>query len=164
MAVVIVVTTVGRFYIHIYIYIYNRILHIKALYKHFVEETLNHTTAFSKSTGMKWLWAKKKWFSGKWRRILINLFRFTLANHIRFLLIRMQEGYQVYEHLKSCWWRNLVCTREIDNPHGNYAFSINCNSYAILHKKRSFSLRISSVNTTKSAVSCGFVHIYWRNP
>ena len=30
-------------------------------------------------------------------------------------------------------------------------------------KKRSFLLRISSVNVTKSAVSCGFGHIYWRN-
>ena len=33
-----------------------------------------------------------------------------------------------------------------------------------LHKKWSFLLRISSVNATKSAVSCGFGHIYWRNP
>ena len=29
----------------------------------------------------------------------------------------------------------------------------------VLHKKRSFPLRISSVNVTKSAVSCGFGHI-----
>ena len=27
-----------------------------------------------------------------------------------------------------------------------------------------FPLKISSVNVTKSAVSCGFGHIYWRNP
>ena len=33
-----------------------------------------------------------------------------------------------------------------------------------LHKKWSFPLRISSVNVTKSAVSCGFGQIYWRNP
>ena len=33
-----------------------------------------------------------------------------------------------------------------------------------LHKKWSFPLRISSVNVTKSAVFCGFGHIYWRNP
>ena len=33
-----------------------------------------------------------------------------------------------------------------------------------LHRKWSFLLRISSVNVTKSAVSCGFGHIYWRNP
>ena len=31
-----------------------------------------------------------------------------------------------------------------------------------LHKKWSFPLRISSVNVTKSAVSCRFGHIYWR--
>ena len=33
-----------------------------------------------------------------------------------------------------------------------------------LHKKWSFPLKIFSVNVTKSAVSCGFCHIYWRNP
>ena len=33
-----------------------------------------------------------------------------------------------------------------------------------LYKKWSFPLRISSVNVTKSAVSCGIGHIYWRNP
>ena len=32
-----------------------------------------------------------------------------------------------------------------------------------LHKKWSFPLRISPVNVTKSAVSCGFGHIYRRN-
>ena len=36
--------------------------------------------------------------------------------------------------------------------------------YESLHKKWSFSLMIYSVNLTKSAVSCGFGHIYWRNP
>ena len=35
--------------------------------------------------------------------------------------------------------------------------------YITLHKKWSFPLRISSVNVTKSSVSCGFGHIYWRN-
>ena len=33
-----------------------------------------------------------------------------------------------------------------------------------LHKEWSFPLRISSVNVTKSAVSCEFGYIYWRNP
>ena len=33
-----------------------------------------------------------------------------------------------------------------------------------LYKKWSFPLRISSVNKTKSAVSCWFFQIYWRNP
>ena len=36
--------------------------------------------------------------------------------------------------------------------------------YTTLHKKWSFPLRVSSVNVTKSAVACGFGHIYWRNP
>ena len=31
-------------------------------------------------------------------------------------------------------------------------------------KKWSFPSWISSVNVTKSTVSCGFGHIYWRNP
>ena len=34
----------------------------------------------------------------------------------------------------------------------------------IVHKEWSFQLRISSVNLAKSAVSCGFHHICWRNP
>ena len=33
-----------------------------------------------------------------------------------------------------------------------------------VYKKWSFALRISSVNVTKSAVSCGFGQIYWKNP
>ena len=33
-----------------------------------------------------------------------------------------------------------------------------------MHKKWSFPLRISSVNVTKSAVSCEFGHIYWGSP
>ena len=33
----------------------------------------------------------------------------------------------------------------------------------LLHKKSSFPLYISWVNVTKSAFSCGFGHIYWRN-
>ena len=37
------------------------------------------------------------------------------------------------------------------------------NEYDALHKKWSFPLKISSENVTKSGVSCGFGHIYWRN-
>ena len=33
-----------------------------------------------------------------------------------------------------------------------------------VYKKWSFLLRIFSINVTKSAVSSGFGHIYWRNP
>ena len=34
---------------------------------------------------------------------------------------------------------------------------------SFLHKKWSFSLRISPVKVNKPTVSCGFGHIYWRN-
>ena len=33
-----------------------------------------------------------------------------------------------------------------------------------LHKKWSFPLKIFSLNVTKSVVSYGFGHVYWRNP
>ena len=45
-----------------------------------------------------------------------------------------------------------------------YAVESTKSNWFALHKKRSFPLRISSVNVTKSAVSCGFGHIYWKNP
>ena len=38
-----------------------------------------------------------------------------------------------------------------------------CFNYT-LHKKWSFPLRISSLNVTKFALSCGFGDIYWRHP
>ena len=31
-------------------------------------------------------------------------------------------------------------------------------------QKMKFSIRVSSVNATKSADSCGFGHTYWKNP
>ena len=45
-------------------------------------------------------------------------------------------------------------------------FSINflVAKWASVHKKWSFPLRISSVDVSKSAVSCEFGHIYLRNP
>ena len=43
-----------------------------------------------------------------------------------------------------------------------FLFSLLC--YHSLNKKWSFPLRISSVNEIKSAGTCGFGHIYWRNP
>ena len=45
-------------------------------------------------------------------------------------------------------------------------YAVTMNTYFTVHctKKWSFSLKISSANVIKSAVSCGFAHIYWRNP
>ena len=50
-----------------------------------------------------------------------------------------------------------------DGTHNNVLqrnFSYVSKKYEHCTKKRSFPLRISSVNVTKSAVSCGFSHIY----
>ena len=65
--------------------------------------------------------------------------------------------------LKTIYGYNCFC---------NYNYI--CSSYKILHtyqkllqtlhNKWSFPLRISSKNMTKSAVSCGFDHIYSKNP
>ena len=45
----------------------------------------------------------------------------------------------------------------------NMSFS-NILQITALHKSDVFPLAISSVNATKSALSCGFGHIYRRNP
>ena len=47
-----------------------------------------------------------------------------------------------------------------------YSFGMTWNIYTISHctKNWNFQLRISSVNVTKSTVSCGVGYIYWRNP
>ena len=44
------------------------------------------------------------------------------------------------------------------------SYQCSLQSFFTLHKKWNFPLRIPSVNLTESAVSCGFGHIYWRNP
>ena len=47
--------------------------------------------------------------------------------------------------------------------HGLSYLLLKAVSFLALHKKWGFALWISSVNETKSADSCGFGHIYWRN-
>ena len=49
-------------------------------------------------------------------------------------------------------------------PEKNYVFGQFQCSVTNTSQKWSFLLRISSKNVSKSAVSCGFGHIYWRNP
>ena len=65
-----------------------------------------------------------------------------------------------YKNLVKIWWlmRFSVC-------HVTFIYFSNLKLWnATLRKIWSFPLKISSVNVTKSAVSCGFGHIYWRNP
>ena len=65
--------------------------------------------------------------------------------------------------LKTCYVNYI--------PHGSqyqtksiYYLSSISDKDDTLHKKWSFPLTIPSENVTESAVSCGFGHIYWRNP
>ena len=53
----------------------------------------------------------------------------------------------------------------MDYPWQRYLNFVNYIGFGVdSAQKLSFLLRISSVNVTKSVVSCGFGHIYWRNP
>ena len=60
-------------------------------------------------------------------------------------------NYQIYDSYFSQNFSELVFLTPLDTCLGP------------LHKKWSFQFRISSANETKSAVSYGFGHIYWRN-
>ena len=61
--------------------------------------------------------------------------------------------YNIFRLEAKVWkWSYFTCT------HTHVWFPLQC------PKNEVFSLRISSVNVTKSEVSCGFGHIYWRNP
>ena len=60
----------------------------------------------------------------------------------------------------SCFqgvWNENICQKWV-NAQFRHIYNQQCT------KKWSFPLRISSINVTKFAVSCGFGHIYWRNP
>ena len=59
---------------------------------------------------------------------------------------------------KSDFGLECECAAKSDFKNNTHNFSI------ITAQKWSFPLRIYSVNVTKSTDSCGFGHIYWRNP
>ena len=62
-----------------------------------------------------------------------------------------------------CWATFAGAQSEMFEGQGSYDQN---REEALAHciKNEFFSLRISSVNATKSAVCCGFDHVYWRNP
>ena len=61
------------------------------------------------------------------------------------------------------WWATVRSfSYTLSKPYSP-SFVFCCVGGVALHKKWSFSLRISFVNVTKSTVSCGFGQIYWRN-
>ena len=67
--------------------------------------------------------------------------------YIQFFGLQMLEAVVQRCSVKKVFWEILQNSQE-----------------NILYNKWSFLLGISSVNVTKSAVSCGFGYIYWRNP
>ena len=69
------------------------------------------------------------------------------------------------------WIFPMISTSRKKPPNKRIMFQVDKQSVSTsrnvefaLHKKSSFTWRISSVNVTKSAGNCGFGHIYWRNP
>ena len=59
--------------------------------------------------------------------------------------------------------RRLLSTKISTKIILNFSADFTKNPLILLQEKWSSLLRISSVNVTKSAVSCGFSYIYWRN-
>ena len=73
-------------------------------------------------------------------------------------------GKNSYHSGSEKWWLQAVAIRMANHSLHPFPYRrpITITSIA-LHKKRSFPLRISSANVTKSAVSCGFDQIHWRD-
>ena len=63
--------------------------------------------------------------------------------------------------MKKKIWKELLFSLLNAKRFWNNAYN---NSSLTMYKNWSCSLRISSVNVTKSAENCRFGHIYWRNP
>ena len=65
-------------------------------------------------------------------------------------------------HQPTILWQSSKILWQSKNGywHDTHVFDVR----ACTVQKRKFPFRISSVNVIKSAVSCGFGHIYWRKP
>ena len=62
-------------------------------------------------------------------------------------------------------WQKLIFLRFVLfflNCKRDFYICSKCYRHVALHEKWSFPLRTSLVNVTKSAVYCGFGHIYWK--
>ena len=89
-----------------------------------------------------------------WRVFVFRVFLVRIFRHFSLSCIQSECG--------------KIRTRKTPNRDTFYVVQLfRCTSViniVTLHKKWSFSIKISSVNVTKSAENCGFGHIYWRNP
>ena len=81
-----------------------------------------------------------------------------------FLLTRLQNAFNRFlRHYDDYLQIDLPKSRVWEIYYKGINFPRLSSAYTLL-KKWSFPLKISSVNVTKTAVSCGFSHIYWSNP
>ena len=87
--------------------------------------------------------------------LFFNRFRTTVLTKIKWKLVLMIVFKNSIETKPPSFMNSL---HKWQNVHTHDLFK-----GMTLHKKWSFPLRISSVNVTNTAVSCGFGHIYWRN-
>ena len=103
-----------------------------------------------------------------------NSRKFTGKHLCQSFLFNKVAGLRLETLLKRIWYRCFLVNfaEFLRTPPDDYQILLkdemtetsNSSERCItLHKKWSFLLRISSVNMTKFAVSCGFGHIYWRN-
>ena len=105
-----------------------------------------------------------------WKLYFVNDCRFNDV-YSRNYLPRIKDGAHVLnldeKQGKETHWLSLFMERNTVVYFDT--FQIECSpskktkTKKTLHKKRSFQLRISSVNVTKSRVSCRFGYIHWRN-
>ena len=97
-----------------------------------------------------------------WNRTQNHLVCKRTLNHLAkwlSVLLRTDSGFEYSCNLPNIFSQNFAVRKSIKRN-----FIMLMAGIQSLHKKWSFPLRISSVNVTKSAVSCGFGHIYCKNP
>ena len=99
----------------------------------------------------------KVWHKGLLYKLKLNGISGKLFDTITVFLNVRKQGVVLDGQYSS--WTSI----EAGVPQGSLFGPLLFVIYITLHKKWSFSLKIFSVNVTKSAVSCRFGHIYWRN-
>ena len=81
----------------------------------------------------------------------------AIYTNIKILIRNISDIYKIFDISDiSDIWNWLLSCSNFDDLDGVY--------FSFPTKKWSFQLMISSVNVTKSTVSCIFGNIYWKNP
>ena len=88
---------------------------------------------------------------------------FYIDKKLIFLLEKVTICMAVFSNIMCCYndYNVFITLQKIRNNEGRRNTRGVVYVWAALHQKMNFSLRISSINVTKAAVSCGFGHIDW---